>query len=913
MSEESKARFDFKKQVEALKKYRGRGTELISVYITPGYQISDIVAKLRDEYGQASNIKSKSTQKNVQAALERIMAFLKNFRTPPANGMAVFAGNVSQVEGKTDYELFSIEPPMPLAVQFYRCESVFVTEPLEELIDVGGQYGLVVMDGKEATVAVLKGKQIRVVKRMESTAHQKVHKGGQCIHENELVCFSDGSVLPIRNAVEGRSLAALDFKSLKTADAACDKVTVRQSQKALLLKTRNPVSTLKVTPEHVFFTVTENGFEEKRAEDLKEGDFLLLASKLPSPAERVLTEAVAPEGTAVLSQEGRIKLVEKRKSLGELQREAAAAAGLDQASVSELERGDANFGQARLERLLGHYGFDANAFVRAYAEKWKLVCFPAEVTPELAQITGYFLGDGCFDVNRLRFYEGDLEVAKHYEAMIGAVFGASTRIKKRASGWGECFETTAYNKWLVELFAKAFPELADKQVPEKVMRSPNDVVAGFLRGLFDAEGSASSGRISLAMANEGAVKTARLLLLRFGIIASCAPKKSGKKQQYYLEVSDSASLARFASNIGFSGSRKQGGLLKIISAKCSVNRCDQAPVNGLLVKRLAREVGLKNADFKGLPSFLNGARALSRRLFAERVLPVFKKRAVLLREEGSDLAGKAEAIADVIERIACAQVIPAKLAKKEPCSVEGAFYDLSVPETRNFIANGVVVHNSANRYDRLHVEGVEFYYKRIGAAMDAFVGLKNFLGVIVGGPGPAKHDFVKMAPFNYQLKILGVVDTGYTDEFGIREVLEKSSEIISDQEAVKEKKLLDEFMKRVSTGGLSLYGLAEIQSALERGQIERLLVTEGMELWQIKQKCGNCGKERVKLQEKPGSPEPCECGGKWQVVDEHDLVNAIVGRAEEKAVPIEMISRDTPEGSQFYATFKGLGALLRYK
>ena len=49
------------------------------------------------------------------------------------------------------------------------------------------------------------------------------------------------------------------------------------------------------------------------------------------------------------------------------------------------------------------------------------------------------------------------------------------------------------------------------------------------------------------------------------------------------------------------------------------------------------------------------------------------------------------------------------------------------------------------------------------------------------------------------------------------------------------------------------------------------------------------------------------------MVDEHDLVNAIVGRAEEKAVPIEMISRDTPEGSQFYATFKGLGALLRYK
>lgn len=398
MADDSKARFDFKKQVEALKKYRGRGTELISVYITPKYPISDIVAKLRDEYGQASNIKSKSTQKNVQAALEKIMAFLKNFREPPPNGMAVFAGNVSQTEGKTDYELFSIEPPAPLTVQFYRCESVFVTE-LEEMVDQTGQYGLVVMDGKEATVAILKGKQIKVVKRLNSTAHQKVHKGGQ----------------------------------------------------------------------------------------------------------------------------------------------------------------------------------------------------------------------------------------------------------------------------------------------------------------------------------------------------------------------------------------------------------------------------------------------------------------------------------------------------------------------------------SAARFDRLHVEGVEFYYKRIGEAMDAFVGLKNFEGVIVGGPGPAKHDFVKMKPFNYQLKILGVVDTGYTDEFGLRETLEKSSEIIADQEAVKEKKLLDEFMKRVSTGGLALYGLNEIQDALERGQVEKLIVTEGLELWQIKQKCGGCGKERVKLQEKPGYEEPCDCGGKWSVIEEHDLVNALVGRAEEKGVPVELASRETAEGQQFYGTFKGLGALLRYK
>src|SRR3989344_7617441 len=192
MSSDSKALYEFRKQLEALKKFQGRGTELISVYITPDYPVAEIVAKLRDEYGQASNIKSATTKKNVQAALEKIMHFLKGANKPPANGMAVFCGNVSSSEGKVDIEIYSVVPPMPVPVQFYRCESKFVLEPLEELLDVAGTYGLVVLDGKDCTVAALKGKTIKVLKRLESTAHQKVHKGGQCVHEDTIILPANG-------------------------------------------------------------------------------------------------------------------------------------------------------------------------------------------------------------------------------------------------------------------------------------------------------------------------------------------------------------------------------------------------------------------------------------------------------------------------------------------------------------------------------------------------------------------------------------------------------------------------------------------------------------------------------------------------------------------------------------------------
>jgi hypothetical protein len=61
-------KYEFKRLIEDLKTKTGRGTELISLYIPPDKQISDVNAQLRDEHGQAANIKSKITRTNVQSA-----------------------------------------------------------------------------------------------------------------------------------------------------------------------------------------------------------------------------------------------------------------------------------------------------------------------------------------------------------------------------------------------------------------------------------------------------------------------------------------------------------------------------------------------------------------------------------------------------------------------------------------------------------------------------------------------------------------------------------------------------------------------------------------------------------------------------------------------------------------------------
>lgn len=395
--------YEFKKQLDLLAKFRGRGTELISVYIPPGYQISDVTSKLREEAGAATNIKSATTRKNVISALEKIVTYLKTFKTPPVTGMAIFCGNISEVEGRPDLQLYSIIPPVPVGVQFYRCESQFVLEPLLELVNARDRYGIVVLDGKEATVALLDGKQIKVIKQVHSTAHAKTHKGGQ----------------------------------------------------------------------------------------------------------------------------------------------------------------------------------------------------------------------------------------------------------------------------------------------------------------------------------------------------------------------------------------------------------------------------------------------------------------------------------------------------------------------------------SSQRFGRLREEGIEYFYSRIAEAMDSYLQVKNFKGVIVGGPGPTKESFLRDAVINYQLKILGVVDTGYTDEYGVREAMNKAEDILSEHEATRERKVLEEFMKEISKNGMATYGFDQIKQALTSGQASEFLVSEELEFYEINLECTQCGKTANGISNKKlnsGSEEDnCTCGGKMKVKRDIDLVNDLIGIAQEKGIPTVFISNETVEGQQFRATFNGLGVFLRYK
>ena len=172
-------RFHIKKFVKELEIYRGRHTELVTVYIPAEYEMNKIINHLLQEQGTAENIKSSATRNNVISALERMIQHLRLFKRTPPNGMAVFSGNVAVRDGQEDFKVWSIEPPVPLRTRIYRCDKEFVLDIIKEMLDTKEIYGLVVIDRRDANIALLKGKAIIALVKTHSQVPGKFRAGGQ--------------------------------------------------------------------------------------------------------------------------------------------------------------------------------------------------------------------------------------------------------------------------------------------------------------------------------------------------------------------------------------------------------------------------------------------------------------------------------------------------------------------------------------------------------------------------------------------------------------------------------------------------------------------------------------------------------------------------------------------------------------
>jgi len=171
--------FKVKKLIKNLEAARGNGTSMISLIIPPGDQISRVNKMLSDEYGTASNIKSRVNRLSVLSAITSTQQRLKLYNKCPPNGLVIYCGTVITEDGKERKVNIDFEPFKPINTSLYLCDNKFHTEDLNELLMDDECFGFIVMDGNGCLYGTVQGSNRDILHKFSVDLPKKHGRGGQ--------------------------------------------------------------------------------------------------------------------------------------------------------------------------------------------------------------------------------------------------------------------------------------------------------------------------------------------------------------------------------------------------------------------------------------------------------------------------------------------------------------------------------------------------------------------------------------------------------------------------------------------------------------------------------------------------------------------------------------------------------------
>lgn len=168
-----------RKLIKNLESARGNGTSMISLIIPPKEQIARWSQKLTEEYGTASNIKSRVNRLSVLSAITSTQQKLKLYNKVPPNGLLIYCGTILTDEGKEKMVNIDLEPFKPINTSLYLCDNKFHVECLTELLESDMRFGFIVIDGNGALFGTLCGNTREVIHKITVDLPKKHGRGGQ--------------------------------------------------------------------------------------------------------------------------------------------------------------------------------------------------------------------------------------------------------------------------------------------------------------------------------------------------------------------------------------------------------------------------------------------------------------------------------------------------------------------------------------------------------------------------------------------------------------------------------------------------------------------------------------------------------------------------------------------------------------
>jgi replicative DNA helicase len=220
-----------------------------------------------------------------------------------------------------------------------------------------------------------------------------------------------------------------------------------------------------------------------------------------------------------------------------------------------------------------------------------------------------------------------------------------------------------------------------KRFPDFVWRWDRDRLREFVKVLMSCDGTVYSmggyPRIEFAVASEGLAQDMHHALVRFGIVAKLWKKKD---RCWRVEITEPKSVRRYQTQIGWIGEKSLRFTSELPDRRSNVGHLSKeiwsdvrfsANRRGMTLMELARRAGEPHSEARGFNPHTS------------RGLP----------------SSRLAAYADVLNDSALRQIASDDIYWDEIVSIEATgdhqVYDLTVPDTNNFVAQDILVHNTS--------------------------------------------------------------------------------------------------------------------------------------------------------------------------------------------------------------------------
>jgi len=525
-----------------------------------------------------------------------------------------------------------------------------------------------------------------------------------CVHPDTNIYTINGKPIPIKDLNPHKALS-IDFDgSLRQTEAKISKLHKLPSP-SILYKIITRAKEIITTQEHRFFVLENEEIIETEASKLKKGDLVACLRRILNKGKSRKLPYFAIDHKLKILPKGIDHLKVLRIKNKKFQKDVGKYIGVKKDCIWIFEKHKVKTSkESFIDKYCEFLRIDRNKF----KEKFLIYRFPLERFPKFTnekfcQILGYILGDGGIEhsegkISSLSFTDKDLNLLNHYQNLVKEVFNIKGRLRKK-KGNSYAYRYPSYlAEYLCQIDSEILVSSLRRRIPNLIFSLPKKEIAAFLKGLFDAEGTNTDHSIQISMSSLILIKEVQTLLMKFGINSNIYHdfEKNKKKWRYKISIYGQKQLRIFNREIGFNSVPKKEKLLEYLSSILQSPKSsfvDPLPVKNEIL-RVRNELAISYYD---IPWRLHYHLKHSNTLKRGNVKEFIKIFLNYLTKAPS----QEKLIIEKLKRFADSDIIWESVQETKKIKSNCKYvYDLTVPNYKNYIANGFITHNSPSKIGR---------------------------------------------------------------------------------------------------------------------------------------------------------------------------------------------------------------------